>query len=310
MNYLDNFRLTKLLSRLRSSGYQMENLEVTKAAGIYFANVFDKTSGSIIGTDVFSGASHSEAIAISKAIVESIEAKAFHDGRLAGLKACQTEKSEGFAGYPTTYLPQWIATKRCRENALAEAIERYAWATWWDNPEISFRHHDIKDLGNISTDVLGLLSGLKCHSAIRQIHVVQPMIRSEISLWILLAEFENGGFTTGGAAGPNNESGLLSSTLRAAAELTRHVLALSKLAPLPDSHMSGYEAKLAYFGFGKGTELVKRRLEAAGSHQVVLPRLAFDEEIPHDYAGDVIVHRCLFDNQPPFVSGPVNRLCI
>jgi len=306
-----SWRLERFISQLKTLGFETGNLELTEEAGFYFANLYRQTPRSVISESIFCGSSSSQSIAISKAIVESIERGAFIEGHAAGLASCQTEKSEGFAGYPTTWISRRSALKICRTNALAEAIERFAWATWWDDVTISYRYLDFQANDPEEQRAMALLNATPTHSPLRSVKVIEPATSaSTFRLRILLAEFADGGFITGGAAGPATTRGLASSTERAASELAKHMLALERMAKGHLDPTTPYEAKLAYFGFGEGAPLVRARLAAHGTKVVKLPELVVDEEIPHRFSKVVVVYRCLFKDQPPFVSGPIGRLCI
>jgi hypothetical protein len=73
---------------------------------------------------------------------------------------------------------------------------------------------------------------------------------------------------------------------------------------------SFYEKRLAFFGLGHGDQLVAKRLANPGTESVILPHLAIDETVEHSMSQDYFVHRCLFENQPPFVGGELERLCL
>ncbi len=306
-----SWRLERLIDQLEISGFETGNLELIEVGGLHFANLYRKTTQSVISENVFCGCSTSQPIAIAKAVVESIEREAFIDGRAAGILSCQTEKSQGFAGYPTTLISRATALQTCRAIALAEAIERFAWATWWDDESVSYQCRGLSEIVPEERRAMGLLKDIPAHSPLKSISVIEPAVSScGFTLRILLAEFADGGFITGGAAGPATARSLASITQRATSELVRHILALERLAQTGAKPTTPYEAKLAYFGFGHGSSLVKGRLAAQGTKVIELPVLVVDEEIPHRFSKHVVVYRCLFKNQPPFVSGPIGRLCI
>ncbi|MCX6110594.1 MAG: hypothetical protein NTZ90_13435 [Proteobacteria bacterium] len=308
---VDNFRLKLLLRRLESAGFEAGQLELVSHEGLQFANLFMKSHEGVISPSVFCGASASAPIAVAKALVECIETEAFLSGRSAGFASCQTEKSEGFAGYPTTLITRRTAVRLCRAKALAEAIERFAWATWWDDESVSYQCRDLGATIPEERRAIMLLNGIPSHSPLKSLRVIEPTTSATgFALRIMLAEFADGGFITGGAAGPVDPRGLASITQRAASELARHVLALDRMAKARAEPTTPYEAKLSYFGFGQGSKLVRMRLAVNGAKVVELPDLVVDEEILHKFSKQVVVYRCLFKNQPPFVSGPIGRLCI
>lgn len=310
--YISAWKLKHILRRLGQKGFAPRCLEITPLSEFFFGVAFDQIDNEVISDSVFTGFARDPSLALLKAVVEMVERQAFEEGKRKGITSCQTERSDGFAAYPTFALPRKLAHAKARSNALNEAIERFAWATWWDNPLIS--HVCTPLLGqarwrqfNIDVEIL------PTHAPIKEIYLIEPKLHGnlDVALKILLVELEDGGMITGGAAGDRHENQGRSIVTRAYSELYRHCLALLRMKEQNIASVSDfYLQRLKFFGFGAGRELVLRRLEQAGSQEIVLPELSFDEEIPHRYAADIIVHRCLFANQPPFVGGDIARLCI
>jgi hypothetical protein len=73
---------------------------------------------------------------------------------------------------------------------------------------------------------------------------------------------------------------------------------------------SFYQRRLYHFGTGNGREIIQSRLSQQGREPITLPGLKFDEEVSYAHSDLVYVHRCLFHNQPVFIGGAIDRLCI
>ena len=72
-----------------------------------------------------------------------------------------------------------------------------------------------------------------------------------------------------------------------------------------------YEQRLLYFGLGDGNKLVQERLSVQSAELLQLPALKIDSQIQAENIDNLIVtHRCLFESQPPFVDGALERLCL
>src|SRR5258708_2134797 len=131
-----NSALKNVVGVLNSNSILPKKIDITKVGSRYWVSSYDKLASEIVSESIYSGMSNSKEIATLKAFTEKIERMAFSEGWRRGLKSCQTERSDGFACLPRTYLE---AEKQVRENALNEAIERYAWANWWDNDSVAFK---------------------------------------------------------------------------------------------------------------------------------------------------------------------------
>lgn len=142
----------------------------------------------------------------------------------------------------------------------------------------------------------------------KAIHAIEPKCQGTAArTMILLAEVSGGGFLSGGAAGMGSTQSIL---FRAVSELLRHALAVSKVRRGKAVPQTFYEKRVSFFGLGEGDSVVHSRLAKRGDRSVILPTLRFDTPIPHDLGHLVAVHRCYFENQPLFMGGKLERLCV
>jgi hypothetical protein len=306
---IEQIRLTRILRVLKERGALPLNIELTSVADGFFASVFDHVSSDIISEEVSIGFDASPALASLKGVVEFLERRAFHSGHKGGLASCQTDRSDGFAAFPLSLRSRRQAKKIARANAYNEALERYCWATWWDSPSVKYQllpATHFLNRGSLTEKIIEAAGALVAFETLRVV-LLEPSNSSQVVV-VLLSETSDGGFVTGGAAGERSD--LQTVLQRAAAELYRHCLALERMRNSGTRGESFYQRRLAYFGFGDGAEQVRRRLSYHGQMPIELPPLLIDQEIPQSQSDIVYVHRCLFQNQPPFVGGDLGRLCI
>lgn len=301
----DQFLLS-FTAKLKERGRLPKHIEVSSLSSGTMASIFDSAPSSVINESVFCGIDPTPATAILKGLVEMIERLAFSEGYKGGLAHCQTARSDGFAAFPLGIVPD--ANGIARENGLCEAIERYVWASWWDDQSIG---HEIRpvDFQTMSSGE-SLLRDLQKHLSLDSIVEVRPWMEdSERVVLIYLAFLNPIGVISGGACGKKEDfEGI---RYRAIAELLRHGLAVTRLNTHPDSEITFYERRLRFFGLTKdGTALARSRQKARGSRTIKLPRLAHDSSVPHSLSELVAVHRCHFENQPEFVGGELERLCL
>lgn len=301
----DQFLLS-FTAKLKERGRLPKHIEVSSLSSGTMASIFDSAPSSVINESVFCGIDPNPATAILKGLVEMIERQAFSEGYKGGLAHCQTTRSDGFAAFPLGVVPN--ANGIARENGLCEAIERYVWASWWDDQSIG---HEIRpvDFQALSFGE-SLLRDLRKILSLDSIAEVSPwMDDNERVVLIYLAFLNPLGVISGGACGKKEDfEGI---RYRAISELLRHGLAVTRLNTNPDSEMTFYEKRLRFFGLTKdGTALARIRLKARGSSTIKLPRLAHDSPVPHSLSKLVAVHRCHFENQPEFVGGELERLCL
>ncbi len=307
--------ILQLLSDLKGVGQLPAHVQKSAVGPFAIVNVFSELNSEIISDSVTTGFDKDVNLALLKALVEWIERNAGSYAKKSGQLSCQTERSDGLAAFPiyhhSTSSPgkeaaKKMAKKRARENALAEAIERFAWAQWWDH---STTHYEITGVEHFDSDSVQLLGQIQELNPVVALQCIKPILLNapEFELLIFLAELKTGGFVSGGAAGLVGKREATS--LRGLGELLRHAQSARKIRE-GASPTTFYEKRLAHFLSENGTAQVRERLSKKGSQLVALPTLKFDEEIYHPLAGSIYVHRCLFENQPPFIGGELERLCL
>jgi hypothetical protein len=270
----------------------------------------DREIDPIIGEWVTTGYSASPELSMLKALSEQVEREAFRSGKRLNLKSCQTERSDGLAAFPVAFRTKLSARKQAKLRALSEALERFTWAHWWDDQCIGHHFGKVFELAFIPHTARELISHLPTPYEVREVYFVVPFAETNgYESVILMCEMSNGGFLSGGACGPVESKD--ETITRAAAELFRHALASKRLVEMKIAPKGFYQERLAHFAFNpRGAQAVRERLAEKGEIFVQFPELAIDEEIPHEHSGTIYVHRCLFENQPPFIGGDVERFCI
>lgn len=248
-------------------------------------------------------------IAILKALAEWLERIALREGAARGDRSCMTERSDGMAAFPVMLPNRKYAMRRARGNAFREAIERFAWSTWWDDPSVSHSRLSLDAIGHQSKPLRGLIAACREIVDILDIEAIVPALlgAQQARLVILIAHLKRGGVITGGAAGSLEASVVWE---RAASELFRHCLAMMRVDKFGVSLSSFYQQRLAFFGSGEGNALVQERLNRSGISAIRLPKLEIDHEIDYSASHLAYAHRCLFRGQPIFMGGTLERLCI
>lgn len=300
----DSF-LLEFSAKLKQRGRLPKNIEVCNLQSGVMASVFETVPTGIINESVFCGTDPDPATAVLKGLVEMIERQAYAEGHRQGFAFCQTKRSDGFAAFPIGASPN--EKQLARDNALSEAIERFVWASWWDNPHIghSKRSVDFNQLSVGESPLLDLDESMEIDSAIE----VRPNLKGNFVVILYFAFLKPTGIISGGACGKLQDIEKI--RYRALSELLRHGLAIPKLQEETSQSESFYEKRLAFFGLTpEGTRLATERLETNGSASVELPSLQFDSEVPHALSDLVSVHRCYFENQPEFIGGRLERLCL
>lgn len=300
----DSF-LLKFTTDLKNLGRLPKNIEVCNLQSGVMASVFEDVPTGAISESVFCGMDPDPATAVLKGLVEMVERQAYREGFERGLSSCKTERSDGFAAFPIGGGSK--AKEIVRQNALHEAVERFAWATWWDDPTIAHSKRQI-DFNRLSIGQEPLLD-LDEMNEIASVFEIRPKIEGNFIVILYFAFLNPFGVISGGACEAIGE--VETTKYRALNELLRHGIALRKIKEKGQSPRTFYESRLAYFGLAEeGSRLVKERLNQIGHRFVVLPELQIDSEIPHSLSNLVTVHRCYFENQPPFVGGKLERLCL
>ena len=295
--------LFQLASQLRTRGALPKHMEVSRLGPVFLASSFDEVPTATISESVASGMDFDATTAALKSLVERAERRAFVQGKSVGHPLCMTNRSDGFAAMPVGLATDSAA--RARENALNEAVERFVWARWWDDPLIG---HVLADLAQ--SDEKRVLVHLKEQVSIRQIYRIEPLIadrgRHVVIYFAFLKPF---GVISGGACESADRSS--HAEFRALCELARHGLALQRMLNTGASPSSFYEKRLRYFGATQeGEKCAMGRLLAGGTETIELPRIELDGPVPHDLDDLISVHRCYFEDQPPFVGGKLERLCL
>lgn len=292
--------LQQVIENLKRHNKMPRRIDFSKVGDRYWCVVADseKDSDVIINQDVFTGHSFEKEVALLKALSERAERYTFNEGYNNGLESCQTERSDGFAALPSA-LPQ-----SARENALNEALERFIWATWWDNSHISFSIEQIDIAKNNSSYLSSIVSSLDIESLL----LIKPDFNFENKeVKIIFGKIKNGGYISGGACGHKNASE--NTFYRGMDELYRHGMAYKNALAKGKSPETFYERRLFYFASGLGNKIVEARLQTNGKDSIAVANLKIDSEIPTSFP-EFKVHRCLFENQPPFVGGVIERLCL
>lgn len=275
-------------------------IDFSKVGDRYWCVVADSDTDSdvIINQDVFTGHSFEKEVSLLKALSERAERHTFIEGYKNGTESCQTERSDGFAAMPAAI------EQSARDNALNEALERFVWATWWDNTQIAFSKNTI-DLKTENSQYLDtIVSTLDIESLI----LIKPIFEFQNKeVQIIFAKIKNGGYISGGACGDKDLSE--NTFYRGIDELYRHGLSYKNAIAKNKRPESFYEQRLFYFSSGLGNQLVEKRLNQAGIDSITISALKIDAEVPTSFS-DYKVHRCLFENQPPFVGGALERLCL
>lgn len=298
--------LAKLSARLRREQMLPKHIQLTSLTCGTLASVYDHVSSDVISESICSGVDADPTTATLKGIVELIERRAFTRGRSSGIPECQSERSDGFAAFPKSSGVD--ASAIARKNALSEAVERYVWARWWDDSNIAHTARRV-DLNNLGVGE-ELLADAGRAAKIKEVVEIRPLMAdSERAVVIYFAKLEPIGIVSGGACGFENE--ITTVRYRALSELVRHALAARKIKNGEATPSSFYERRLAYFAMTEvGTKLAEMRLRSKGRSAISLPKLLWDAEIEHELSDVAAVHRCLFENQPPFVGGELERLCL
>ncbi len=300
-----NSELERLVVALKSQNVLPKKIEISNLAGYCFANLYDDLNSEIICESVATGFDKNPDLALSKGLSEFYEAKAFKEGYLKNLKSCQTERSDGFAAYPIN--SKLDAKIFARKNARHEAVERYVWATWWDERAIGFEICQLNP-ALLTPTQKKFTNDLEKKCDLKKLLILEPhfeKIGSERFL-ILIGFLNSGGVVSGGACG-EDFAGTLE---RALSELFRHGLAVGRIRKTGLVPRSFYEKRLAYFATVEGQVAVEKRLDCRGTAKVILPDTEIDEEVPYANSDLIYVHRFLFKNQPEFIGGQLERFCI
>lgn len=207
--------------------------------------------------------------------------------------------SNGFAAYPK--ILNFSATKKARENAIGEAIERYVWPIWWNNTNISYSIYEITKEWKFFLDRNGLFSNRR---DINKILLIAPRVDTNYKIYFIYAHIKEKGWVSGGASGLDQNKTIH----RAMAELVRHFVGSFDLESLPDDKLDDYNRRLKFFASGEGIDLFLERISTNGSQVLKLPNLVFDSNIKVGLTNSIIaLHRAQFDNQPDFLTNDYKK---
>lgn len=296
--------LSSVIAELKGQNAMPKRIDLSIVGNRYWcvASDFEEDSTSVMNEDITTGFSNDKEIAVLKALSERAERKAYLNGFRKNISSCQTERSDGFAAMPAD-----LASHKVRENALNEAIERFVWSYWWDSTDVAFDKSEIS-ANNPLVRKSEYLNDVFKELEIEQLFVVEPKILIQDKVVkILFAKMRGLGFVSGGACGSILEE--QETLLRAFDELYRHGFAYKRSLEMKIEAKSFYEKRLHFFASGLGNQIVETRLNLSGERPIELPKLKTDKAVPSPFPG-FQVHRCYFENQPPFVGGDLERLCL
>lgn len=305
-------RAQKLFAKLAARGVTFGGVEVVPFGNSFFEVNLRHGSEKIplMNSNAEAGVDRNMHVATLKALSEFFERNAWRKGKEQGLASCPGG-TDGFAAFPKHLFPRWYSRMRAREAAYTEALEHFAKAVWWDNVSVPFysETHSLDSAIHAFPNIAPFFLACATVSQNGKIQVVKPRIDStQYEVTLLLWWFDDGGVTMGGACGRTGRS---SHTLvRAASELFRHVLAVSRAKQGAHSPQNSYDQRLVFFGSDAGSCAVRSRLQQQGTETLKIPKLALDAEISHEHQDLAVVWRCLFKDQPEFLSGPVERFCL
>jgi hypothetical protein len=289
----------QIVTTLRSRDAIPRHFQLSKIGAYSAVAAFNAEPTDIIDEKVFTGMHLSAEVALQKCLSEMIERKAVEQW-IARNPTFGSWGSDGFAAFPRSLEN---AQDRARANAWLEAVERYAWARWWDDPGCIAEINCSPVFADIESSIVDEIRKSTPLSSLIQI---QPMVEKGPIVRIFFGRLKSGGYISGGAAGQPEDSDL---NVRSLYELFRHSQAARRLVGLKKT-LSSYEGRLMYFANGHGNSLVESRLSTVGSKRICLGPLQIDEAIEHSFNDLYVVHKCQFVDQPAFLGGALERLCL
>lgn len=296
MNYENDIEI--LINAIKAAGQLPKHIQKTNFKSVFFYNIWNVPYGNIMSYNISTGVDTNEQLALLKSFVEYFERKAFFESNEEGIFPL-SKASDGFAAFPKSF-PEYF--ERARNNSLAEAVERFVWGSWWDNKtnaQVSEIYIEDQEL-----PVKDLLSFIDSS----HIFMIEPLVENEsnIKTIIIFIKLKTGGYISGGASGLRKSDTIF----RAASEAVRHYLGFLRYKELRLTPCHFYDERLIYFANGLGNTLVEDRLNSISNKSIILPNLVYDQAVQHSFDNIIYVHRCLFENQPPFVGGDIARLCL
>ncbi len=297
------------LNNCISANVEVPTLEISKLGPLTFVTSFAEKPSEIMANNVTCGVSTEPETAALKAMVEFYERRVFQEGIERDDLICSRIHSDGVASYPM--VEDAVYFQEARRRAYAEAWERYVWATWWDDEDYG---HSLQSFENsiYSNDpsIKQTIDEFAKILLIENFQIVEPLTDSkDLRVVILFLKINGLGYISGGAAGKTSESTEI--FFAAFSELIRHGLGVKRFLKTKALPTSFYEKRLMFFGCGDGNGIVTDRLNKVGMKLITTPKLEHDGEIESNALKNLIyTHRCLFEGQPPFVSGKLERLCL
>ncbi|MGE4130979.1 MAG: hypothetical protein AB7F86_05040 [Bdellovibrionales bacterium] len=296
-----------ILCKLAALGDEPLNCDLATLGPLHYASLYPKSTpaDALIWAQTFSGMDLNRDLAILKALVERVERRAIEEGRSRGEASCTLPRSDGMAAFPTFGVgPR--AFELARRKAYSEAVERFTWASWWDNRSIGAKISRDSCI-NWSSSAREIVHAINDLVPIKRTIRIEPSVDTPIQTQIYFFVLENDGLVSGGASGTLEEQD--HTQIRALGELSRHASAARKLLAGARAQ-TFYERRLAYMATHPTCPILNNRIMNSGSSVLQLPDLKFDEGVHHSMSKEVYVHRCYFENQPPFVGGDLERLCL
>ncbi len=304
VNMTNQLILQTILEDLKRQNQMPRRIDFSIVGGRFWCVVADKDLDqlSVINEDVFTGFSDSKEVALLKALSERAERYSFIEGYQQRYNSCLTERSDGFAA-----IPKIMDSYSARDNAFNEAVERFVWSTWWDDKTIAF---DRKRLTASAPEVKTseYIQFVFSELGLEYLDIITPWQNLKThEVQILIGKIRNKGFISGGACGfiQDNDH----TFLRGLDELYRHGFAFERSTAKNIVPESLYENRLNYFAAGLGNHLVESRLDIVGTNSVTLPDLEIDTSVDSGFSS-YHIYRCYFKDQPPFVGGAMERLCL
>ena len=291
--------LSFYLSELETRNLMPANIEAAEWFDWTIVSCFDTKSSEYISESVRMGIDKNKETAFMKALTEHCERVLARNSEEKNITTYG--RSDGFAAFPIFGKNIDSAKARGRENAYREAVERFLWANWWDGKGVQF---SVLPANLAAIDLQNLSNEFNLDS----INEIQVKDASGVyCLSILLAKIKNGGYVTGGACSLTNDKHRYT---QASGELLRHLFVVKNNRNIDFSKLSFYEKRLFLFASGKLNHNVEERLAVTGSKQIILPDLILDNCVNHAHADLIYLHRCYFKDQPVFMGGDIERLCI
>lgn len=296
-------KISYLTQQLKVRNLFPKNIQFSEWGRWTIVSAFDEVTSEFISESVAMGIDTEPETATLKALTEYCERRLSKESSDPITKI--TDRSDGFAAFPVFDNDEKIASARAKENSLCEATERYLWSHWWDHSNVLF---EIKEVtrGTLNEDFQLLRKNFDL-ATIKEIQVIDST--RTFGLSIFMAEYSiTGGYVTGGSCSFLNQPE--KRQIPAFGELLRHLLTYENMKKAKKNQLSFYEKRLQLFASGELKEKVNSKLTQKNGNPIALPVLQINQPVLHPQSDLIKIHRCLYENQPIFMGGPVDRLCI